>query len=77
MKAFGGLDDYPVFSSIKITLKIQDDFTPITYEVKASYKAKKWGVESDCHQEYTVTFSAFNASPEVPNLEAIRGEYNF
>ncbi|MBE6126368.1 MAG: hypothetical protein E7182_00035 [Erysipelotrichaceae bacterium] len=77
MKAFGGLDDYPVFSSIKITLKIQDDFTPITYEVKASYKAKKWGVESDCHQEYTVTFSAFNASPEVPNLEAIRSEYNF
>ena len=77
MKAFGELDDYPVFSSIKITLKIQDDFTPITYQVQAKYKAKKWGMESDCHQEYTVTFSAFDASPEAPNLEAIRSEYDF
>ena len=76
MKTFGHLDDYPSFSSIHITIAVKEDFTPITYTVKASYKAKLF-MESDCDQEYTVTFSQFDEKIEVPNLETIKSNYNF
>jgi len=77
MKAFGGLDDYPIFSHIEILIKTDADLTPLTYNVKADYKARRFGFDSDCHQEYEVTFSEVNQSPEIPNLEQIKEEYKF
>lgn len=77
MKAFGGLDDYPAFSKIEVTLHVAYDFAPIKYEVLAEYKAKRFGMETDCHQEYTVTFSSLNETIEIPGLAEVRGEFDF
>ena len=76
MKQFGGLDDYPSFSQIQLTLNLQDDFTPVSISLDSQYKAKK-GMDSDCHQEYTVTFSDFNQKIDIPNLASIIEEYGF
>lgn len=77
MKAFGSLDDYPVFASAKVTIFVQDDFTPIKYQLVADYNAKRFGVPTDCHQEYEVTFSDFDSDIAAPNLAEIRAEYSF
>ena len=76
MKAFGGLDDYPSFQSVQVTVYVENDFTPIKYKVSADYKAKKF-VETDCHQEYEVAFSSLNEVVEIPDLAAIREKYKF
>lgn len=76
MKAFGGLDDYPVFSKIEVFITIEDDFTPVKYKVQADYTAKKF-VDTGCHQEYEVTFSDFNKDIEIPDLAKIRSTYSF
>ena len=72
MKAFGGLDDYPNFSNIAITIHVQCDFTPIKHVVVADYQAKRFGVGTDCHQEFTVSFSSINQTVKIPGLEAVR-----
>lgn len=77
MKAFGSLDDYPVFSSIKVTIHVQENLTPIKYVVEASYNAKRFGIDTACQQKYEVTFSDFDANPEIPNLSEIRAKYAF
>ena len=76
MKVFGGLDDYPTFSSIEIAVKLQDDFAPVSYQVHATYHAKRM-MDTDCVQDYTVTFSNINETIEIPNLGEIRSEYGF
>ncbi len=76
MKKFGGLDDYPSFSKIHITVTVQDDYSPISTHVEASYKAKKV-VETDCRQTYDVTYSDINGTVEPPNLAEIREQYQF
>lgn len=71
MKQFGGLKDYPVFSSIVITCQVQEDFTPIKLHVDAAYKATKnflFDINTDCVQTYDVTFSQFDETIEVPHL---------
>lgn len=68
MKRFGGLDEYPSFSSIAITMSVQDDYTPIKVSVDAQYKAKML-FEADCHQTYDVTYSNFDQNLEIPGLE--------
>ena len=75
MKAFGGLDDYPSFSSIAITVTVKEDFTPVIIDVDANYKAKKI-MESDCHQSYQVTFSSFDESIEIAGLDKIKADFS-
>lgn len=74
MKAFGGLDDYPTFENISISVFTKVDLSPDHLEVVANYKAKKT-LESDCHQEYRVDFSEINQTIEIPNLAAIKTEF--
>ena len=74
MKAFGGLDDYPVFSNIEVSVYTKGDLTPDHLDVVADYDAKKM-VDTSCHQEYRVDFSNFNEDIAVPDLETIKSEY--
>ena len=67
MREFGGLDDYPVINKVEIVLTVQNNFTPISLDLESDYVAKK-GMESSCHQAYTVTFSNFNEAIECPGL---------
>lgn len=76
MKQFGGLDDYPVFSSIAISVSVEEDYTPKAIQLVSEYKAKKF-MESDCRQEYTVTFSSLNETIDVPQLREVREKYSF
>ena len=72
MKQFGGLKDYPVFSSIKITIQVQEDLTPISLHVDAAYKATKnvlFDINTDCVQTYDVLFSNFDEAIETPHLD--------
>ncbi len=71
MKAFGQLDDFPIFSSAEIILTVKEDFTPVKYELSSTYKAKKV-IETDCKQNYNVTFSDFNQPIEIPKLEEMK-----
>ena len=71
MREFGGLDDYPSISKVEITVTLKNDWTPITYELESIYTAKK-GMDSECHQKYTVTFSDINKNPEIPDLAKIK-----
>lgn len=75
MKKFGALDDYPVFSSIAMDLYVNDDFSPIKLDLESHYKAKKI-MESDCTQKYTVTYSDFNGTINIPNLDNIKGKFS-
>lgn len=76
MKAFGQLDDYPVFSAIAVNIYVKPHLTPDHLEVSADYTAKKV-VDTNCHQEYRVDFSKFDEEVEVPNLETVKTEYDF
>lgn len=75
MQKFGGLDDYPVFSEISLILTIKNDFTPVSIDLDSKYKAKKT-IETSCHQQYTVTFSDFDAEIEIPNLSDVKSKFN-
>ena len=75
MREFGQLDDNPKFSSIEMTLTVQNNYTPVKIELDSKYKAKKF-LETDCHQTYTVTFSNYNENIEVPNVESVKGLFN-
>lgn len=76
MKEFGQLDDYPSFKEITITLTLQDDYTPVKLDLVSKYNAKKM-IDTSCDQSYTVTFSNFNETIEIPDLtEDIKAKFN-
>ena len=68
MKAFGGLDDYPTFSDIKMTITVKEDFTPTVLSLESTYTAQKL-IQSSCKQSYTVTYSSYNENIEIENLD--------
>lgn len=73
MKEFGALIDYPDFlSDIQVTLTLKNDYTPVKLELESRYKAAQSMGTASCHQQYTVTYSSFNESIEVPNLDTIK-----
>lgn len=76
MRKFGGLDDYPSFSKIEISMNLCEDFTPHSLHVHAEYKAKKI-MESDCVQDYDVTFTSFDETIDVPNLSEVKQKHSF
>ena len=68
MKQFGGLDDYPVFQEdTTMDIIVKNDFTPVSLELRAHYKATKV-LETDCAQSYTVSYSSFNETIDIPGL---------
>ena len=75
MKKFGGLDDYPSFSLIEMTFEIDNDFTLHKISLHSKYKAKKV-LNTNCEQSYNVTFTNYNDSIEIPNLDSVRNLFN-
>ena len=72
MKKIGGLDDYPSFKEDTVMdITVQNDFTPISLTLTSHYSAKKI-IESDCRQNYTVTYSDYNQEIEIPNLDNVK-----
>ena len=72
MKKFGDLNEYPTFKNISITITVKDDYTPVKIDLVSKYGAKK-GIDVNCDQKYTVTFSNFNEDIEIPGLDNIKG----
>ena len=75
MKKFGGLDDYPIFSLIEMNFTINSDFTLSKIDLHTQYKAKKV-FRTPCEQTYTVSYSNYNESIEVPNLDSVKNLFN-
>ncbi len=75
MKQFGGLDDYPIFSEINLTIKLQNDYTPISVSLDSKYVAKKM-LDSSCHQTYTNTYSNINEELTIEHLDEVKDLFN-
>ena len=75
MKKFGGLDDYPTFNLIEMTLIISNDFTLSNIFLHSKYEAKKI-LKTDCEQSYEVSFSNYNEVIDVPNLDSVKDLFN-
>ena len=74
MKKFGSLDDYPSFKEITMDVMVKEDYTPVSIHLDSKYNAKKM-VDTECHQTYDVTFSDFDQTIEVPNLEMAKSKF--
>ena len=75
MQKFGGLDEYPVFSLIEMKLTVTTDFTLVKLDLHSKYTAKKV-MNTDCEQNYTVSYSNYNETLEIPNLESVKALFN-
>ena len=75
MKAFGGLDNFPAFTKVSLTLTLKDDYTPVKIVASTNYNVTK-GIPAACSQNYTVTFSNFDEEILPPDLEAIKPLFN-
>ena len=75
MKQFGGLDDYPVIAGVEMVVTLKNDFTPLSLELTSQYVAKKV-MESSCSQRYTVTYSDYNQTIDIPGLEEAKTHFN-
>lgn len=75
MKKFGELDDYPVFTEDTIMeITVKKDFTPVSLVLSSHYKATKM-METECTQNYTVTYSMFNETIEIPNFDDVKDKF--
>ena len=76
MKKFGDLKDYPAFSKIEATVTVAKDFTPISIHVDAQYRATKnallFDINTDCTQDYDVTFSSFDEDIAIEGIETAK-----
>ena len=70
MKKSGGLDDYPEFESVYITLCLNSDYFPIKTVIKSKYTAKKI-FNNDCEQTLTAVYKKEKA--EIPDYSELRG----
>ncbi len=70
MKEFGGLTALPVFSSIKLTLTLDDQWNISKLETHELYKTKKriiFIIETPLEQKLTMTFSKYE-NIELPDI---------
>lgn len=56
MKKLGDLGDYPQFKSIKLTLVVSNDFTPISGKIEAEYNIKYGIFSIGCNQVLNVRY---------------------
>ena len=65
-KEFGGLNDYPTFSLIELTVTMDNCFSPIKVELTTEYKAKLI-IETECKQHYVVNYTDVNGTVTIPD----------
>lgn len=71
MKQFGGLNSLPVFSDVKLTLTLKNDWTPVSLVTEASYAINIAVLgEMNCTQVLTATYSDVNGNVEIPDTQA-------
>lgn len=68
LKVNGGLNAYPVFKNIELTLSMKRDFTPISYMIDAVYDASKPIIgTAEVKQHGECLFSKVNEKVIIPN----------
>ena len=68
LKVNGGLNAYPVYKCIEMTLSMKRDFTPISYAIDAIYDASKPIIGSvEVKQHGECLFSKVNEKITIPN----------
>lgn len=74
MKRFGDLDDYPSFNqNTTMEILMKDDYTPISLKLSLNYKVSKT-FPVNCQQDYVVTYSDFDKTIEIPDLELVKNK---
>lgn len=68
MVTMGDLDDYPVFSSVKMTFTFGADWTIYTLAIDESYTSRK-GVDADCVGNTVITYSYDEATADVSDYD--------
>lgn len=68
MVTMGDLDDYPVFSSVKMTFTFGADWTIYTLAIDESYTSRK-GVDADCVGNTIITYSYDEAAADVSDYD--------
>lgn len=64
-KAYGSLDNLPVFSDVDVRLTVKRDWTPVGYDSECSYDCKKV-FEMSVKQTLSCTYSDVNGKVEIP-----------
>ncbi len=68
MVTMGDLDDYPVFSSVKLTFTFGADWTIYSLGIKEEYTSRK-GVDASCKGSSVITYSYEEADADVSDYE--------
>lgn len=75
MKQFGGLDAYPIIAGVEMVVTLKNDFTPLQLDLTSQYTAQKL-VSTSCTQNYTVTYSNYGETLEIPGLNEAKPHFN-
>ena len=68
MVTMGDLDDYPVFSSVKLTFTFGADWTIYSLGIEEEYTSRK-GVDASCKGSSAITYSYEEADADVSDYE--------
>ena len=68
MVTMGDLDDYPVFSSVKLTFTFGADWTIYSLGIEEEYTSRK-GVDASCKGSSVITYSYEEADADVSDYE--------
>lgn len=68
MVTMGDLDDYPAFSSVKMTFTFGADWTIYTLAIDENYTSRK-GVDADCVGNTVITYSYDEAAADVSDYD--------
>ena len=74
-KNSGGLSEYPTFKDVNVTLTMKRDFTPVAYQIDATYTASKAFLGSTEAKQHTdCVFSSIEEKIDIPNESFLSGK---
>jgi len=74
-KNSGGLSEYPTFKDVNVTLTMKRDFTPVAYQIDATYTASKALLGSTEAKQHTdCVFSDIEGKIDIPNESFLSGK---
>ncbi|MBR4811738.1 MAG: hypothetical protein IKZ68_01320, partial [Bacilli bacterium] len=74
-KNSGGLSEYPTFKDVNVTLTMKRDFTPVAYQIDATYTASKAFLGSTEAKQHTdCVFSDIEGKIDIPNEPFLSGK---
>lgn len=72
-RAYGSLDNLPLYSDVDLRLTIKNDWSPLRYVSSCSYDAKKI-VTMSVKQDLISIYSDVNKEVEIPNIQEYYNE---